>query len=161
MSWALEMELTSHRAPTGTVARRDSDEFRMQRVLNDIAAVELERVVFAGGGFRRGVAGENNRGIERAGATGGAVRDKVNVGKLLGMAVERRWCRLFSGENGLLLWGEMLFDAVHLSSSVGQLGIGIIPVIVWPGGRWRNRIADQQQFAGEFIWRVPRGCEQM
>src|SRR5580704_15659039 len=105
-------------------------------MLNDVASVELERIVFSACSFRCGIARKNDGGIERTSAAGGTVGDKVNVRELIGVLVEDRGSGLFAGEDSSLLRRKMLFDALHFRGSVGQFRIRIVGTIIRSFGSW-------------------------
>src|ERR1700691_3151611 len=109
----------------------------MQRVLNTvlnyIASVELERVGF-GGTF-----GEHNCRVERTETAGCTVRDKMNVGKLLGIAGQV--CSrsgLHALINLLLRRGKMFGDVCHLLAGSREFRIF---------AAWSNAVTDEQQTA--------------
>src|SRR5271169_2245653 len=105
-------------ASAGPIASGDRDQVGPQRLTNDVAGVELERII-RGARLR-----QNDSGVERAHAARGAVRNEVNVGKALrltGQICGRS--RLLAGKYLLLSRRKMLFDDLHLGGGLPQLRI--------------------------------------
>src|SRR5258708_11781910 len=100
----------------------------MNGVLDDVASVQLERIVLPG---------EDDGGIERAGAAGRTVCDKVDVREMRGVACEIGGrSGLGLGSNGSAGRVEVQLDAFDL-----RRGLGKSRVV----GAGRNGIADEQQ----------------
>src|SRR5580698_9728129 len=101
-------------------------------MLNDVAGVELVVVALLGKNYRR---------IERAGSARRAVRHKMNVGKVGGLALQIRiGRRLRARKYGALSRREIILDPRHFRHSLRQF---------WKFRVRRNGIANQQKLRSE------------
>src|SRR5450432_772226 len=105
--------------------------------MNNVAGVELEGII-RGAGFR-----QNDGGVERVGAAGGSMRHEMNIGELLGLALQicRRSCVL-AGKYLVLCRWKMFVDVLDFGGRFSQFGIVRVR---------RNRISDQEQAARRFV----------
>src|SRR6266849_6869932 len=101
-------------ARAGAIAGRNRHEVRRERMLDDVARVQLERIA---------VRTQNHRGIQRMRAAGASVRDKMQVRKALRPPLQESGRRgLWSRKHFAARIAEIASDAIHFSGRLPQHG---------------------------------------
>src|SRR5229473_4733150 len=101
-------------ARAGAVAGRDGHEVRRERMLDDVARVELERIA---------VRTQNHRGIQRMRAAGAPVRNKMQIRKALRPPLQESGRRgLRSRKHFPARIAEIASDTIHFRRRLPQYG---------------------------------------